>query len=91
MIIQMLVENAIKHGISNLKSGGKVTLTTKVNEDFLEIEVINSGRIEYNQNGTQLGLKNIEKRLELLYVNRATFNLNEVDNQVIATIKIPVI
>ena len=91
MIIQMLVENAIKHGISNLKSGGKVTLTTKVNEGFLEIEVINSGRIEYNQNGTQLGLKNIEKRLELLYANRATFNLNEVDNQVIATIKIPVI
>lgn len=89
MIIQMLVENAIKHGISNLKSGGKVVLTTEVTSEFLKIEVTNSGTIQKHENSTQLGLKNIEQRLDLLYSNQATFNLKEIENQVIATINIP--
>lgn len=89
MIIQMLIENAIKHGISNLKTGGKVILSTEVTQESLEIEVINSGRILNQQTGTQLGLINIKKRLELLYNNKATFNLSENKNQVIAKINIP--
>ena len=89
MIIQMLIENAIKHGISNLKSGGKVVLTTEVTSEFLKIEVTNSGTIKKHENSTQLGLKNIEQRLDLLYSNKATFNIKEMENQVIATIKIP--
>ena len=89
MIIQMLVENAIKHGISNLKNGGEVRLTTEVSSEYLKIEVINSGQIQKHQNGTQLGLKNIEQRLDLLYSNQATFSLTENDHRVIATIKIP--
>ncbi len=89
MIIQMLVENAIKHGISNLKVGGEVILSTVIKDDLLQIEVINSGTLQSNKNTTQLGLKNIKKRLELLYGEKATFNLNEVKNQVVATIKIP--
>ncbi len=89
MIIQMLVENAIKHGISNLKVGGKVRLSTEIKDDLLQIEVINSGTLQSSKNTTQLGLQNIKKRLELLYGEKATFNLNEVENQVVATIKIP--
>lgn len=91
MIIQMLVENAIKHGISNLKNGGVVYLSSEVSSEFLKIEVINTGTIQKHGNSTQLGIKNIRKRLELLYENQATFNLIEVENQVIATIKIPLI
>lgn len=89
MIIQMLIENAIKHGISNLKNGGKVTLITKIENHILYIEVMNSGRIVLHQNGTKLGLKNIKRRLELVYGSRASFSLEEVENKVVATIKIP--
>lgn len=89
MIIQMLVENAIKHGISKLKSGGKVSLKTVVKNDSLHIEVANSGTLQSNKTSTQLGLQNIKKRLELLYGKSATFNLNEIEKQVVATIKIP--
>lgn len=91
MIIQMLVENAIKHGISNLKDGGEVRLLTKVNSDNLLIEVSNTGTSQDTKNTTQVGLKNIEKRLELLYGEAATFKLEENKNKVIATIKIPLI
>ncbi|ARV15208.1 sensor histidine kinase [Polaribacter sp. SA4-12] len=89
MIIQMLIENALKHGISNLKNGGKVNLSTKIEGNQLHIEVANSGKLHENKNSTQLGVKNIKKRLELLYGKAAVFSLKEIENQVVATIKIP--
>ncbi len=89
MIIQMLVENAIKHGISNLKEGGKVSLSTNIKDNHLLIVVANTGILRPSENSTQLGLKNIKQRLELLYGEAATFSLKEIENQVVATIKIP--
>ena len=89
MIIQMLIENALKHGISNLKDGGKVKLTTVVDHNQLKIEVANTGVLKPTKKTTQLGIQNIKKRLELLHGQRAMFSLNEIENQVVATIKIP--
>lgn len=89
MIIQMLVENALKHGISNLKLGGKVSLETELKNNHLYIEVANSGKLQQNNNSTQVGVENIKKRLELLYGDATTFSLKEIENRVVATIKIP--
>jgi LytS/YehU family sensor histidine kinase len=91
MIIQMLVENAIKHGISNLKEGGKVKLLTSIENGQLLIEVTNSGKLSSSPNSTQLGLKNIRQRLKLLYGEAATFSIKELGNKVVATIIIPII
>ncbi|MDT0685716.1 sensor histidine kinase [Autumnicola psychrophila] len=90
MIIQILIENAIKHGISNLKKGGTVNLSTELNERHLLIKVANTGNLRTSEDSTQLGLKNIKQRLELLYGEAATFSLKEIENQVVASIKIPV-
>ncbi len=90
MIIQMLVENAIKHGISNLKEGGKISLSASLKTNHLLIEVANTGVLSQSEDSTQLGLKNIKKRLELLYGETASFHLKEIEKQVVATIKIPV-
>ncbi|MFY0629420.1 MAG: histidine kinase [Flavobacteriaceae bacterium] len=89
MLIQMLVENAIKHGISNLKKGGRVVLTTRIETDLLLIQIINSGVLIYDEKGTRLGLQNIKKRLNLLYGKAAVFSLKEEQKEVVATIKIP--
>lgn len=91
MIIQLLIENAAKHGISNLKDGGTIKLSTKLTENELEISVRNTGKLQIDSKSTQLGLKNIKQRLRLLYANRATFSLDEVHNEVLAIIKIPVV
>lgn len=91
MIIQMLVENAIKHGIGNLKDGGEVQLLTNIKNDKLLIQVTNTGSIKTTENTTQLGLKNIKQRLELLYGAAATFSIEEENNLVIATIQIPLV
>jgi len=89
MIIQMLIENAIKHGISNLKNGGVLSLSTSIVNTNLEIEVSNPGQLKETNNTTKLGLNNIKRRLELLYGSTAMFNIEEINNRVIATVKIP--
>lgn len=89
MVIQLLVENAVKHGIANIKSGGEILLTTKFLNDNIVIEVVNSGKLIINENSTQLGLQNIKERIELLYGNKASFSLNESNDKVIASINLP--
>ena len=89
MIIQMLIENAIKHGISNLREGGNIQLSISEAQKQLQIKVSNSGTLTENSTSTQVGLQNIKKRLALLYKNNASFNLKAENNTVIATIKLP--
>ena len=89
MIIQMLIENAIKHGISQQKKGGIVTLDIFEESKNLCIKVANTGQIEKGKSSTKIGLKNISDRLQILYGNNASFNLNETEDKVIAHIKLP--
>ena len=89
MIIQLLVENAAKHGISNLKDGGKIKLEIQKKENGIQILVSNSGKLKIAKDSTQLGLKNIKQRLNLLYGDKATFSLNEINDAVVAEINIP--
>lgn len=90
MIIQMLIENAVKHGISKLKDGGEILLNIKHENKTLTILVSNTGTLTIEKESTQLGIKNIEKRLQLIYGENATFKLQEIENQVVAEITIPI-
>lgn len=89
MVIQLLIENAAKHGIANLKNGGRIVLTIKKEGDNLLIEVRNTGKLKIDNDSTQLGLKNIKQRLKLLYADKASFNLEEKAEEVVADIIIP--
>ena len=90
MLVQLLVENAIKHGISNRKEGGTILIEGKIIGTQLHLSVINPGNLTPSEDSTHVGLKNIEERLLLLYGNRAQFTLVEQRNQVIANVQIPV-
>ena len=89
MIIQLLIENAIKHGISNLKHGGKIILEIKKRDGQVQIEVRNTGSLKVAKNSTQLGIKNIKQRLNLLYAQQASFTLQEEADEVVANVKMP--
>ncbi len=89
MLLQILVENAIKHGIANLKSGGVVAINTEIKGEDLLIKVMNSGKLIVQENTTQLGVNNVKQRLDLLYNNKASFTLKQIKEEVVATIKIP--
>jgi two-component system LytT family sensor kinase len=89
MVIQMLVENAVKHGIGNLKLGGQINLVVYKEDGKLFIIVTNSGALTMGEGNTKLGLENIKKRLVLLFGNKAHFSLMEKDTFVEAKITIP--
>ncbi|MFC2125100.1 sensor histidine kinase [Bacteroidota bacterium] len=93
LMLQTLVENGIKHGVANLKEGGKISISVKPHNSQLKIEVRNSGQLE---NGaadglsTGYGIDNTKKRLDLIYGNTASFViLNEDDKTVLTEISIP--
>lgn len=95
MMIQTLVENGIKHGISKLTRGGKIAIETAVEKNSLVIRIYNSGRYQpeqkrYRKNHTGFGLENTRKRLELLYGDRASFRISNIENDlVLMELKIP--
>jgi two-component system LytT family sensor kinase len=90
MIVQMLIENAVKHGIAQLKEGGVIRLKIKKENTNLYIEINNTGQLSQEKGTTQVGLKNIQRRLRLLYGETATFALSELENEVVAKIVIPI-
>lgn len=94
LMIQTLVENGIKHGISQLTEGGLVQIRTKVDGDHLKIHIRNSGKFVVNghkkESGGGLGLENTRQRLKLIYGDEASFRiLTEKDNFVLTEIVIP--
>lgn len=92
-MIQTLVENGIKHGISKLTQGGTIHLKTLVEKNRLKIQIRNSGHLlngarKGNFSGT--GIKNTMQRLKLLYGDEASFKIvNENNNFVLTEIIIP--
>lgn len=91
LMVQTLVENGVKHGISKLKEGGLLQVSTKIIDDELKIRIRNSGHyLNGKENSRGLGLVNTIQRLKLLYGNAASFKItNEKNNFVLTEITIP--
>lgn len=62
-----IVENAIKHGIANLKDGGTLTLNSEIKNNMVIIDVINPYQSDLVKSGTKVGLKNLSQRIELIF------------------------
>ena len=94
MMVQTLIENAIKHGVSNLMAGGLVELTSTIEGSKLKIRIRNSGQLvngkKRNRKGGGYGLANTKERLKLIYGEEASFRIyNENDKFVVTEVKIP--
>jgi len=92
MMLQTLVENAIKHGIGKQKSGGLVRVISDYRDNHHELVVQNSGQLNgITGNGDGFGLNSTRNRLKLLFGGKATFEIrNTDDNMVEAKVKMPV-
>lgn len=92
MTLQMLVENAIKHGIAQTPGGGVLQVRIAQVDARVQISVTNPGSLQPSQlaeTSTGLGLANIRARLHLLYGDAAQFTLCEEAGLVTATLIIP--
>ena len=92
MMLQTLVENAIKHGISRQVDGGKVKIISDFTDDFYHKLVIqNTGVLNGSRNSDGFGLASTKNRLQLLFGQKANFDIREVNgNLVEAKVQIPV-
>lgn len=91
MSLQILVENAIKHGISPNKTGGLLRIEILKEEPLLIIRVTNTGTFSASESADSngMGLQNIRQRLKKLIGEDASLALTEKDGRVIAEMKWP--
>ncbi len=91
MMLQTLVENAVKHGIAKFPEGGEVIIGAQRGFECLVLTVKNSGIYQPGEiNGTGIGVRNTLKRLEMIYGGKAHMNISNRDGMVITEVEIPI-
>lgn len=83
MMLQTLVENAIKHGISKHINGGFVKVISRLANDNHELIVLNSGQIDGEMNEDGFGIKSTQDRLRFLYQGKARFEIKNIENNIV--------
>ena len=91
MLLQTLVENGIKHGISRAVKGGVIEISATKKDQILEILVINPGHLKtHKDHSGGVGLVNSQNRLQLIYGKTAQIELQPLNkNQVCAKVTLP--
>ena len=84
MILQPLVENAIRHGIAQVAEGGKLQIEARRNDGFVDLIVSDNGGGlgESADDSNGIGLKNTRERLMKLYGENQTFEIVSVSGAV---------
>jgi two-component system LytT family sensor kinase len=91
MMLQTLVENGIKHGVSKEVNGGFLDVITELEDNYLIITIKNSGTLE-KTDSDGVGLLNTAERLSILYGKDAGFRIfQQEDRIVLAEVKIPML
>jgi|688.fasta_scaffold16889_1 two-component sensor histidine kinase len=102
MMLQTLVENAIKHGISQEKCGGLIRIVSDNRSDKHVLIVENTGKLSNSgiaavqasnanyEKGQGFGIDSTLQRLQLMYGNKASFDIKNTDTHLVrAEISLP--
>ena len=93
--LQILAENAVKHGICKLKRGGVVRILAEKTSSDLFLKVINTGSLiniggdSEDKTSTGIGLENLKRRLKINFGENAKFNIEDQNGWVTAMISLP--
>jgi sensor histidine kinase YesM len=92
LLMQTLVENAIKHGIAPLRHGGTLRISARVVGKQLFLEIGNPRPVDDDREPTEgLGLRNASERLRLLFGTAAKLNLDLLDPaRATAKVRLPI-
>jgi sensor histidine kinase YesM len=90
MLLQPLVENAIKHGLEPKMEGGEIMIKITEETDLIRIEVVDTGNGFSSFQNTGVGIGNVRERIKLLFGEKGRFMLEENrPNGVRAIIEVP--
>lgn len=92
LIIQPLVENAVKYGLEPKVDGGQITIDCWIEDEQMVIDVSDTGcGMEQNADKVGIGIENISRRLESIYGKKAGLNLSPNEPSGLkAVIKVPI-
>jgi len=90
-LLHPLVENAVKYGMKTTALPLRLTISACVQEENLLISVSNSGKLidpREEHSGTQVGLKNVQDRIQSAFAEGSYCKLEQIDDYVVSTILI---
>lgn len=91
LILQPLVENAVRHGIAHRLEGGEIVIRAFRQDDWLHLSVTNDCDPERpRRRGTGIGLENVRKRLATRYEGAAALRVQEGDENFRVELTLPV-
>jgi LytS/YehU family sensor histidine kinase len=90
MMLQILIENAIKHGLEPKIEGGRIDIRASVDGATLQVDVLDDG-VGFNLHAADgIGLANVRERLRILYGNRARLEIESLpEGGTRASIRLP--
>jgi signal transduction histidine kinase len=89
LILQPLVENAVRHGIADRPEGGEIRVVARVSGGALTVRVEDDGRGVTKGAGAGLGLTSVRRRLAQLYGDRATVTVDDRRSGFCVTLHVP--
>ncbi len=90
MMLQILIENAIKHGLEPKIEGGRIDVKARLIDGTMQVDVRDNG-VGFNMHSDEgVGLANIRERLRLLFGERAELVIEQpLDGGALASIRVP--
>lgn len=76
LLFIIMVENAFKHGVEKLRKDAFVHIRLKATKQLVDFEIENNFDIEETHEPEGIGLNNLKKRLELVYLNRHELDIS---------------
>jgi sensor histidine kinase YesM len=91
LLLQPLVENAVRHGVSRSSGTVRIELKSSLSDSFLEIQICDDGPgVSAASSGNGVGLSNTRARLQQLYGDRQSLRLDSVaGGGTVATVLLP--
>ena len=90
LLLLPLVENCFKHGLSNMVEQPWISLNISIESNCMIMKLVNGKARGYKTSGTTsgIGLKNVQKRLELLYPQKHFFKITDDEDVFIVDLKV---
>lgn len=89
LLLQPLVENAVKHGVEPSASGAKIKISTQRRGSVVVIKVTNTVPVNQSQPGSGVALANVRDRLSLLHDVQSQFQCGLKDGRFQVRIEVP--
>ena len=89
LLLQPLVENAVRHGIQPLREGGEIRLEGRLEHGMLVIEITNPLPQSPARGGTGQGLENVRQRVAYRYGARARVDAGPAGDRFVVRLRLP--